>query len=70
MAKLALFVRLDAKTGKEREVEALQSILPLVSAEPGTRCWYALKMAPQMYGMLDTFDNESDRETRRRGRSR
>jgi quinol monooxygenase YgiN len=64
MAKLALFVRLDAKTGKEREVEALlQSVLPMVSAEPGTHSWCALKMAPQMYGMFDTFDNESDRET-------
>jgi quinol monooxygenase YgiN len=63
MAKLALFVRLDAKTGKEGEVEALlQSALALVSAEPGTASWFALKMAPHMYGIFDTFDNESGRE--------
>jgi hypothetical protein len=63
MAKLALFVRLDAKTGKEREVEALlHSAQALVSGDCGIRAWFALEMAPQMYGIFDTFDNESDRE--------
>jgi hypothetical protein len=50
MAKFASLVRLDAKAGKESEVEALlQSALSLVSAEGGIRAWFALKMAPRVY---------------------
>jgi quinol monooxygenase YgiN len=69
MAKLALMVRLDAKTGKEAEVEALlRSALPIVAAEAGTRSWYALKMAPEIYGIFDTFDNEAGRDAHLAGR--
>jgi quinol monooxygenase YgiN len=36
MSKLALYVPLEAKPGKEKEVaEFLKSALPLVQAEPG-----------------------------------
>ena len=41
----ALFVRLEAKPGKEAEVEQfLQSGLGMVQEEPGTIAWFALKM--------------------------
>jgi hypothetical protein len=60
---LALFVRLDARTGREDEVEALlRSIQPLVGATEPVRCWFALQMAPQVYGLFSTFDSEADRE--------
>ena len=37
MTKLALYVPLQAKPGKEKEVaDFLRSALPLVNAEPGT----------------------------------
>jgi hypothetical protein len=37
MSKFALYVPLEAKPGKEKEVaDFLRSALPLVSAEPGT----------------------------------
>ena len=69
MAKFALLVRLDAKTGKEREVEAfLRSALPLVQAETGTRSWYALKMAPEIFGIFDTFDDEAGRNAHLSGK--
>jgi quinol monooxygenase YgiN len=69
MAKLALFVRLDAKPGKEQEVDAfLRSALPLVNAEPGTRSWYALKLAPAIFGIFDTFDDEAGRNAHLSGK--
>jgi len=37
MSKVALYVPLEAKPGKEKEVaDFLKSALPLVNAEPGT----------------------------------
>jgi quinol monooxygenase YgiN len=69
MERLASFVRLDTRVGKEQELEALlRSAIPLVATETGTRSWFALQMAPQMYGIFGTFDNESDREAHLSGR--
>ncbi len=45
MTKYALYVRLEAKPGKEQEVAAfLSSALPLVNQEPDTTAWFALRM--------------------------
>jgi quinol monooxygenase YgiN len=69
MAKLALFVRLDVKPGKEAEVDAfLRSALPLVAAEPATRSWFALKLAPSVFGIFDTFDDEAGRNAHLSGK--
>jgi hypothetical protein len=47
MEKLAILALLDAKPGKEAEVEAfLKSALPMAQAEAGTVSWYALKLSP------------------------
>lgn len=63
MNKLALYVQLEAKPGKEKEVEDfLKGALPLVEAEPGTTTWFAMKMSPTTFGIFDTFKNEGDRE--------
>ena len=63
MTKLALYVQLEAKPGKEKEVEDfLKGALPLVEAEPGTTAWFAMKMGPTTFGIFDTFNNEGDRE--------
>jgi quinol monooxygenase YgiN len=63
MTRLALYVQLEAKPGKENEVEAfLRGALPLVEAEPGTATWYAMRMGPTSFGIFDTFDNDADRE--------
>ena len=62
MDKLAILVQLEAKPGKEREVEQfLKSALPLVQAETGTSTWYALKMGPSKFGIFDTFADEKGR---------
>ena len=63
MAKLALYVPLKAKPGKEGEVaEFLRSALPLVQDEAGTLTWYAIEEAPGQFAIFDTFDNETDRQ--------
>ena len=60
MDKLSILVQLEAKPGKEHEVEQfLKSALPLVQAETGTTTWYALKMGPSKFGIFDTFPDEN-----------
>ena len=63
MPKLALYVPLKAKPGKESDVaNFLTSALPLVQAEPGTLTWYAIEEGPGAYAIFDTFDTEEDRQ--------
>ncbi len=62
MDRLALLALLDAKAGKEKELEEfLKSALPLAQQEPGTTSWYALKLGPGRFGIFDTFKNEDGR---------
>lgn len=64
MPKVALYVPLKAKPGKEGEVaEFLRSALPLVREETGTLSWYAIEEAPGQFAIFDTFDSEQDRQT-------
>ncbi|MEP6594137.1 MAG: antibiotic biosynthesis monooxygenase, partial [Acidobacteriota bacterium] len=45
MVSVALLVRLQAKPGKESEVEAfLRSGLAIVQQEPATTAWFAIRM--------------------------
>ena len=59
MSKVALYVPLEAKPGKEKEVaEFLKSALPLANEEPGTVTWFALQEGPSSFAIFDTFDDE------------
>jgi quinol monooxygenase YgiN len=63
MPNLALFVQLEAKKGKETEVENfLRSGLPIVENEPATITWYALRLGPTTFGIFDTFPDEAGRQ--------
>jgi quinol monooxygenase YgiN len=63
MSKVALYVPLEAKPGKEKEVaEFLKSALPLANKEPGTVTWFALQEGPSSFAIFDTFDDESGRQ--------
>ena len=63
MNTLAILARLEAKPGKEAELEAfLKSALPLAQAEDGTTLWFALKIGPSTFGIFDTFRNEAGRK--------
>lgn len=62
MDKLAVLVLLNAKPGKEKDVEQfLELAQPLADGEPGTSTWYALKLGPGRFGIFDTFKDDSGR---------
>jgi quinol monooxygenase YgiN len=63
MVKVALWVRLEAKPGKETEVENfLRDGLTLVQQEPGTTVWFAIRLGPSTFGIFDAFEDESGRQ--------
>ena len=63
MAKQAIWVMLKAKPGKESDVEAfLKQGAVMSKDEPLTVTWYGVKIAPGMYGVFDTFDDEAGRD--------
>ncbi len=63
MEQLAILAVLEAKPGKEREVETfLKSALPMAQAEPATNRWYALKLGPSKFGIFDTFADQAGRD--------
>jgi quinol monooxygenase YgiN len=69
MSKLALYVPLQAKPGKEKEVaDFLRSAIPLVNAEPGTISWFAIQEGPSRFAIFDTFDDEAGRNAHLNGK--
>ena len=69
MPKTALFVRLEAKPGKEQEVEAfLKAGLPIVLEEPATLAWFGLRLGPSTFGIFDAFPDEAGREAHLAGK--
>src|SRR3984893_18102246 len=68
MTKYSLYVRLEAKPGKEQEVaDFLVSALPLVNQEPETTAWFALRMSPNVFGIFDAFASEQGRDAHLNG---
>ncbi len=60
MVKVALFVQLEAKPGKEADVEKfLLGGLPIVEEEPATTAWFAIRMGPSTFGIFDAFPDEA-----------
>jgi len=69
MVKVGLFVRLQAKSGKEAELEQLlKGALPLALEEAETAVWYALKFGPSTFGIFDAFGTEAGRAAHLAGR--
>jgi quinol monooxygenase YgiN len=69
MTRFALYVPLEAKPGKEKEVaDFLRSAIPLVNAEPGTISWYAIQEGPSSFAIFDTFDDEAGRDAHLNGK--
>ena len=68
MLSLGLFVRLEAKPGKEEEVAAfLRQGLQLANQEPTTPLWFALRLGPSTFAVFDAFADESGRQTHLNG---
>lgn len=69
MVNVALLVRLEAKPGKEADVESfLRGGLAIVQEEPATTTWYALRLGPTTFGIFDSFPNEAGRQAHLTGR--
>ena len=59
MVTVGLLVRLEAKPGKEADVESfLKGGLAIVNEEPDTTAWFAIRMGPTTYGIFDVFPTE------------
>ncbi len=63
MVKVALFVRLEAKRGKEADLERLLCTgLNLALEEETTTVWLTVRMGPSTFGIFDAFPDEEGRQ--------
>ncbi len=63
MLKNSLFVRLEAKPGKEKDLAAfLEQGLAMANQEATTPLWFALQFGPSTFAIFDSFRDESSRE--------
>lgn len=63
MLALGLFVRLEAKPGREQEVaDFLNQGLQLAKQEATTPLWFALRLGPSTFGVFDAFPDEQGRQ--------
>src|SRR4030081_2871837 len=68
MLKVALFVRLEAKAGKESEVvKFLETGLALANQEATTPVWFALRLGPSTFAVFDAFADERGRQAHLNG---
>lgn len=68
MLNLSLFVRLEAKPGKENEVAAfLKQGLELANQEAKTPIWFALRLGPSTFAIFDAFRDEQGRQNHLNG---
>ena len=66
---VALWVKLDAKPGKEGDLDTfLRSALPLVQEEPATLAWFAIRLGPSTFGIFDAFPNDVGRQAHLSGK--
>ena len=68
MTKVALFVQLKAKHGKEEDVaDFLKSAQALLAQEPLTVAWFAVRFDKSTFGIFDAFDGEEGRQAHLQG---
>ena len=68
MYSVALFARLEAKSGRENEVaKFLETGLALANQEATTPVWFALRLGPTTFGVFDAFADERSREAHLNG---
>ena len=66
---VALWVKLDAKPGKEGDLETLlRSALPLVQEEPATLALFAIRLGPSSFGIFDAFPDDAGRQAHLSGK--
>lgn len=68
MVTVALYVKMEAKPGKEKEVaQFLQGGLGIVQGEPATTAWFAAQLGPSTFAIFDAFPDEAGRQAHLNG---
>jgi quinol monooxygenase YgiN len=68
MVTVGIFVRLEAKSGKEEELAAfLMQGLELANRETTTPLWFALRLGGGSFAIFDAFADESGRQAHLNG---
>ena len=68
MDQFAILAILQARPGKEKEVEDfLKSAQPLALQEPDTTNWFAVRLGPAQFAIFDTFPNAAGRDAHLNG---
>ncbi len=63
MTTKALFVKLEARPGKEDEVaKFLRDGQGLVQQEPATTAWFGIQLGPTTFAIFDAFPDEAGRD--------
>lgn len=58
-----LFVRIEAKPGREAElVERLRAARATILEEPDTTAWFAIRLGPTSFAVVDAFPHEEGRQ--------
>lgn len=63
MVTVGNLIRVEAKPGKAAEVEAmLKAAAAVVSQEQATVAWFALRLGPSTFAVLDAFADDAGRQ--------
>jgi quinol monooxygenase YgiN len=69
MVTVGLLVPLKAKPGKEADVARfLEGGLALVNEEPATTAWFAIRLGPSDFAIVDFFPDDAGRQAHLSGR--
>ena len=69
MTTKALFVKLEAKPGKENEVaKFLRAGQGLVQQEPATIAWFGIRFGPTTFAIFDAFLDDAGRDAHLSGK--
>ncbi|MDQ3552825.1 MAG: antibiotic biosynthesis monooxygenase [Chloroflexota bacterium] len=68
MVTVGLLATLEAKPGKEQDVQQLlEGALALAQQEPDTTAWFAIRMSSSTFGIFDVFPDDSGRQAHLQG---
>jgi quinol monooxygenase YgiN len=70
MVTVGLLVRLQARPGKEADVEQfLEGVMPLIRDEPATVALFGIRFGPSEFGIFNVFPDESGRQAHENGQA-
>jgi quinol monooxygenase YgiN len=62
MVTVGLLIRLEARPGKEEDVETfLEGVMPIIRDEPATTALFGVRFGPASYGIFNAFPDEAGR---------